>query len=74
MYDKDDADPEQVVVNESRSVARGKVDRFIRKSKYLSYVSAGYKPQDAARRVGINIPVTERISAYEVLKRVEEGK
>ena len=72
MYKIQELVRRQKLIKDSKFKARQATEKFVKKARFTSLVSFGIPPVEAARRMGIDVPVGERMTATEILQMIEE--
>lgn len=65
--------PSGLKIKNPRKKAKTDTEKFIRKTKYLGYIRLGLRPEVAARRVGLDIPVGEFHTNADILRKIDKG-
>jgi hypothetical protein len=58
-------------VSEARKRAKKKVDSFVKRMKFNNMLRTGMSVEQAARRVGIRVPLGRRVKPEEILKKLQ---
>ena len=59
---------------EARERARKEIGVFVLRSRFTALVSQGTSPMKAANILGLKMPIGERFTSLQIIKKIEKGE